>query len=61
MSLTIKYTIIHYDKDVTGQYKFIKLVKVAIANKVVTPSLEYSTLTIVHDDNNDNDICYLLP
>ena len=49
-----------YDKDVTGQYKFIKLVKIARANKVVTPSLEYSTLTIVHDDNIDNDVCYLL-
>ena len=33
----------------------------ARANKVVTSSLEYSTLTIVHDDNNDNDVCYLLP
>ena len=50
-----------YDKDVTGQYKFIKLAKVARANKVITPFLEYSTLNIVHDDNNDNDVCYLLP
>ena len=50
-----------YDKDVTGQCKFIKLVKIARANKVITPFLEYSTLTIVHDDNNDNDVCYLLP
>ena len=31
------------------------------ASIVITLSLEYSTLAIVHDDNNDNDVCYLLP